>query len=55
MSSSNTVVQQIQHLAPAATVRSVPESELKKITSTFAADMQVTGDYKAKSSTAGGR
>ena len=53
MSSSNTVVQQIQHLAPAATVRSVPESELKKITSTFAADMQVTGDYKAKSSTAG--
>lgn len=53
MSNSNTVVQQFQPQVPAAKVRSVPESELKKITSTFAADMQVTGDYKAKSSSAG--
>jgi cytoskeletal protein CcmA (bactofilin family) len=53
MSSSNSVVQSFQPQAPAATVRSVPETELKKITSTFAADMQVTGDYKAKSAAAG--
>lgn len=53
MSNYSTVVQQFQPQVLAATVRSVPESELKRITSTFASDMQVTGDYKGKSSGAG--
>lgn len=53
MSTSNTALHQFQSQAPVATVRSVPDTELKKITSTFAADMQVTGDYKAKSANAG--